>query len=152
MKREIKFRGKKVDNGEWVYGYLVISETSFTKNQHCIIELKNHFQTSSTPSGNLCFSETDSRVHVVIPETVGQLWTPSEGLIVYTGDLLTAICSPSGSRIKKERICAVTFDGRGMYIAVWHEGEWWGYGSMNFETAKLVGNVFDNQYLLKQPK
>jgi hypothetical protein len=33
--REIKFRGKRVDNGEWVYGYFAI-DTDIKSN--CIIE------------------------------------------------------------------------------------------------------------------
>lgn len=24
--RDIKFRGKRVDNGEWIYGYLVVNQ------------------------------------------------------------------------------------------------------------------------------
>ena len=33
--------------------------------------------------------------------TEGQMWKPSEGLTVYTEDLIMAECSPSGSKVKK---------------------------------------------------
>lgn len=50
MTREIKFRGKRIDNGKWAYGYYVIS------------------------SGHGLIREGDSGswIWTVIPETVGQ--------------------------------------------------------------------------------
>lgn len=38
MSREIKFRGKRVDNGEWVYGDLIQSyceDKAYIDNNHC---------------------------------------------------------------------------------------------------------------------
>ena len=81
-------------------------------------------------------------------EPLMQKWNPSNGLEFYTGDLFTAFSSPSGSNSKKEHICKVDFDGRGMNVSVWHKKEWWHYGSMNFTTAKIIGNIYDNQNLL----
>ena len=48
--REILFRGKRVDNGEWVVGYYVKGST-----RHCIIKSLAHYP---------CYD--------VIPETVGE--------------------------------------------------------------------------------
>jgi len=81
-------------------------------------------------------------------EPLMQKWNPSNGLEFYTGDLFTAFSSPSGSNSKKEHICKVDFDGRGMNVSVWYKKEWWHYGSMNFTTAKIIGNIYDNQNLL----
>lgn len=148
MKREIKFRGKRVDNNEWVYGYLVISETSFNKNQHCIIELKNHFQTSSTPSGNLCFSETDSRVHVVIPETVGQYTglKDEEGKEIYEGDifkyLLPDIKSEEEPETFTEYIEAVTYEDGGLTLEVMPL-------FAACKEGKVIGTIHENPELIK---
>lgn len=128
---EIKFRGQRIDNNEWVYGYYVKD----TKGQHRI-----YWQPFDDASSNT--------YHFVKDGSVGQMWKPSEGLTLFTGDLLQAECSPSGSNNKKQRLCKIVFEPRGMNVVVWHKGEWWAYGSMNFTTAKVIGNIVDNPELL----
>jgi len=63
MNREIKFRGKRIDNGEWVYGTYHYSNDN---NNHYILSRE-------------CFIEIDSRqtlhskeVSNVVQESVGQ--------------------------------------------------------------------------------
>ena len=133
-KMEIKFRGQKIDSKEWVYGNLVKTE-----NGQCFIFNFHFIPALSCPSDK--FIE-------VKPESIGQLWNPSLRIEFYTGDLLTAICSPSGSNVKKERLCKVGFSGNGMQISVWHKKEWWLYQSMDYTSIKVVGNTTDNTDLL----
>lgn len=89
MKREIKFRGKRIDTGEWVYGMYFISpltdENSGTnpdagwffltgETRHCI----------STNMGN------GGVVYVVDPDTIGQFTgqKDSEGKDIYEDDII----------------------------------------------------------------
>lgn len=126
--REIKFRALKDDisNCNFYYGSLIYDK-----------------------QGNPRIYDVDTDLfHTCIKDTEGQLWKPSEGLEFYSGDLFLAECSPSGSNKKKERICKVDFGSRGMSISIWYKKEWWAYSSMNFTTAKVIGNIHQTPELL----
>lgn len=66
--REILFKGKRTDNGEWVEGYLI----NFW-GEYCIV---------NTDSRDICFK--------VDPETVGQFtgYTDKNGKKIFEGDIV----------------------------------------------------------------
>lgn len=69
MSREIKHRGKRVDNGEWVYGSLINTPTATNSFKTTIIDEKANLW-YTLPNGNLHINK--DAWNLVIPETVGQ--------------------------------------------------------------------------------
>lgn len=142
------FRGKRVDNGEWVTGYYVfnrkrsgvfgqmISELDF--DRHLIIDLR----------GNS---------HEVIPETVGQYTdlTDKNGKRIFEGDIVESRASENQDDWKK---WVVTFsDGsfcfeREIPRKRKHKYEQNLLGIDNIELYGLtvIGNVYDNLELLQR--
>ena len=88
--REILFRGKRVDNGEWVYGGLMTY--NLLQKQKCLIisfdvKLEN-FKI-----------ETEQMSEFVIPETVGQFTglTDMSRTKIFEGDIVSCVENNSNS-------------------------------------------------------
>lgn len=124
MNREIKFRGKRIDNGEWVYGDLL------QPTEICdIYEIAN------------CESIDGTR-YEVIPETIGQFTglydnTKKE---IYEGDIVRKFNGIIGKVIYEhsEFIIDVTNNKK------------LDYGRLDLieNFVEIIGNIYDNPELL----
>ena len=161
--REILFRGKRVDNGEWVQGDLVQG----VEKQQGLLFL--WCKDKHSPTGIFEFN--------IIPETVGQYTglTDKNGTKIFEGDIVLTqemYDKPySKNRKSKKHIGVVEYrirSGSGFYnpeTGEWdkykeYEAEWivnvkdygkfvhssWG----DFYDCEVIGNIHDNPELLKE--
>jgi|SRR5690606_31854943 len=133
--REYKFRGKRLDNGEWVYGFGV-------------------WQLDSVNGSPECWMYTPNGIVVVDPATVGQ-YTGLQCNVTdeewYERDILTP--DPHSKRTENEVICYDRHQGKyksvpiSLYLANAGNGGWTGFEIKSYQ--KRIGNVIDNPELLE---
>lgn len=140
MNREIKFRGKRVDNGEWVYGNLIQNKDA------CFIAEK--MQYSHLDYCWDCGKPFDD-CYKVIPETIGQYTglKDKNGTEIFEGDIL-----------KKDGCWSIRIE--------YEDGTYWikdldktRYNNeitcipislFDINTWEVIGNIYENPELLKE--
>jgi uncharacterized phage protein (TIGR01671 family) len=139
MKREIKFRGKSVDNNEWVYGDLIHIGNG------CIIYQGSQSDYEITNRTDVAIELFDDEVSVVRPETLGQFTglRDKSGKEIYEGDIVE--CNGD--------ICKVMYSNHYAGFALDKKG--WLYlhffgEAFSNKDCLVIGNIHDNIELLKE--
>lgn len=138
--REIKFRGKRLDNGEWVYG----DYHHRAGGVHCIIDMQPDFQ------GKV--------VYVVIQvdaETIGQFTglRDKNDKEIYEGDIVKWILTMPEVGVnggyeeyETEEIGEIKWDAGALQLGDYCAA---GFAYESEDYADIIGNIHDNPELLK---
>ena len=145
--REILFRGKRVDNGEWIKGFYIEANHHWhNKGVHKEWIVKNVIQ-----NGGWC--NVGSK-YAVIPETVGQYTglTDKNGTKIFEGDIVEIVTVDKKEKRKfvveigecletNEEVCC---------YAVYHRffGTPITFPINHIDLTEVIGNIHDNKELL----
>ena len=130
--REIKFQGKRVDNGEWVYGYpIIVSYKAWIKD----------INDTTTNPRILAQDFADFRCVEVEKETVGQYTGLKDrnGVDIYEGDVLE--CKVSSEMF------VVEFDAKTAQFTTKSNWLW-----SILDRCEVVANIHDNPELMGEKK
>lgn len=143
MEREIKFRGKQIDNGEWVYGSLLTSGGQINKGAYYICEtVTSVFFDKEHNCADL------GGFYRVDPKTVGQYTGQKDknGEELYDGDILHRDCY-GDVRIEFEKgvfwirdTDSVRYANRCCNIPI---------SDFPTEDYEIIGNIHENPELLE---
>lgn len=130
--REILFRGKQVDNGEWETGSLLVERMNTSDQQVMIADKMTGYPT------------------LVLPETVGQYTGLKDktGKKIFEGDILSG------------HLDELFPEDESRYPVVWHDYGWHiKCGNKSFDTLEqwwvakfleVIGNIYDNPEMIER--
>lgn len=128
--REILFRGKRTDNGEWVEGY-------YYKAKYCRTddELRDYITIPYIEQCNLPNSH-----YIVKPETVGQCigLKDRNGINIFEGDIILLRSDEEPYQVVFDESCFHVYDSSVCYIM----NNFYDY------EMEVIGNIYDNPELL----
>lgn len=141
--REILFRGKRVDNGEWIKGFYIEANHHWhNKGVHKEWIVKNVIQ-----NGGWC--NVGSK-YAVIPETVGQYTglTDKNGTKIFEGDIIKIPDDYEQYGHNAGQLYAVYFAFGGFRLKPKFNKEARGYWLEDDGIVEVIGNIHDNPELL----
>lgn len=130
------FRGKRLDNGEWIEGDFISS--SAYADRAWITERKTIFD------GEIC----EIGVREVDQSTVGQYigLKDENGKMIYEGDVVSVVyLSGAGAGYEKKVTGPVVYKESEFYV----DTQYFGYGIYGM-LPKVIGNIHDNPELLEK--
>ncbi len=136
--RKILFRAKRIDNGEWIYGYLV----KLGRERLLDPERYGICNKAITIDGiGVCYN---LKTYEIIPETVGQYTglLDKDGKKIFEGDII---------RVDDTENAVVEYDETSaFYMAVFDRAES-DFGSLieQYPNVEIIGNIHDNPELSK---
>lgn len=141
--REILFRGKCIDNGEWVYGCLDL-DPDLKRASICGFDYYTDPE-DGPQRAEFCVP--------VIPETVGQYTglTDKNGTKIFEGDIVQF------ERFSYKYNGKIVFNKKTCAFELWFTTAVGGYGAKarhsvllcHVDDIKIIGNVWDNPELLE---
>ena len=134
--REILFRGKRKDNGEWVEGSLIL--TTSVKEKTYIVDSCYCYDECIDEDGYADFDRLNA--FEVIPETVRQYTglTDKNGAKIFEGDIV------------KGTFLGFTVPIKDYVFSISWQEDVTGYRANYFENVEVISNIHDNPELLKE--
>ena len=128
--REIFFRGKRTDNGEWVEGYYYKAKYCRTDDELCDYITVPHPKEYNEPSSH----------YIVNPETVGQYTglKDKNGTKIFEGDIVKSFLFG--------KMCIYQIDyENGLASFIGREGMKFTTFDYDSEEFEVIGNIYDNK-------
>ena len=131
--REIKLRGKRNDNGEWVEGSFV-----FCSKKHAYIV--GYFERGRYDESQDIWINGECVAHKVKIETVGQYTglKDKNGKEIYEGDIVRDIDTDKVFEIMYQGHMFLRYERKPMYM----------FYTLDGDCLEVIGNIYDNPELL----
>lgn len=144
---KIKYKGKRIDNGDWVYGYAVCSGEAGRPNSVWYICVNRYECPSIFPQDNADDAFIWYRVD---PKTVSQFTgvIDKQGVEIYQNDLLEGTIVSAWSKYKI--VCRVIWCKDSSWSSAEapnQYGDIYGHKLMFGKDCVVIGNIFDNPEL-----